>query len=134
MLEPIHINYDQIISDDTMPVGIRMLAAKLKISPIMLVGEYFQNISNDELQSLRELTVDPDESLAELLLLTVMLTSAEGTSALEEDELYDHIKTTLVFITTTVLDRFNLVEAFFDKFSYGHEMLHEVIARPLLEK
>lgn len=131
MLDPIEINYQKLITDSTLPVAIRMLAAKLNITPMMLVGEYFKNISDEELQSLRQLTVDPDESMPELLLLTIMLTSAEGTSALEDDELYDHIKTTLVFITTSVLDRFNLVEAFYDKFSYGHEMLHEVIARPL---
>jgi hypothetical protein len=124
------INYDTIIEDANIPTAIRLLAAKLKSNPMMTVGKFFANLSDDELIGLRELTFDIEASTPELLLLTMMLSAAEGTSALDEDELANHINATNFFIATAVLHRQGFCTAYFDKFSYGDDMSHHVLAEP----
>lgn len=129
-LNTYRINYDQIILDLRLPVAIRLLAAKLKSNPMMTLEKFFTSLSDHELEELRELTYDVDEAGAELLLLTMMLSAAEGTSALTEDELNSHIRATIIFISTTILHRQGLVTAHFKNFSYGAEMADLEMATP----
>jgi hypothetical protein len=124
------INYDIIIEDTNTPIAIRLLAAKLKINPMMMVGKFFANLSDTELYSLRDLTFDTEASAPELLLLTMMLSAAEGTSALDDDELISHVNATNFFIATSVLHDQGFCKAHFDKFSYGDDMSHHVLAEP----
>lgn len=124
------INYDTIIDDANVPTAIRLLAAKLKSNPMMTVGKFFANLSDDEMMGLRELTFDVEASAPELLLLTMMLSAAEGTSALDELELTNHINATNFFIATTILHRQGFCTAHFDNFSYGDDMSHHVLAEP----
>lgn len=129
-LEAYRINYDIVINDVNVPTAIRLLAAKLKDNPMMTVGTFFANLSDIELEELRELTLDAESASPELLLLTIMLAAAEGTSALDEDELLMHINCTILFISTAVLNREGLCTAHFDKFSYGSDMADSVLATP----
>lgn len=124
------INYDQIIEDGNLPSAIRILAAKLKNNPMMTLGKFFMNLSDEELFGLRELSLNPDASAPELLLLTMMLSAAEGTSALTEEELTFHITMTSLFISTTVLHSQGFVTAHFENFSYGDDMSDKVMATP----
>lgn len=124
------INHDQIVDDVNLPSAIRLLAAKLKRNPMMPVGNFFSNLSDEELEGLRELSLEPDAAAAELLLLTMMLSAAEGTSALTEEELNSHIACTVIFISTTVLNRQGYVTAHFENFSYGSDMIDAHLATP----
>ena len=124
------INYDKIIDDSSLPYAIRILAAKLKDKPMQTVGKFFANLSDDELNGLRELINDPDAAMPELVLLTMMLSAAEGTSAITEEELNGNVTATIIFISTTVLHREGLVTAYFDIFSYGEDMADMIMAEP----
>lgn len=129
-LEVYKINYDVIIEDARIPTAIRLLAAKLKNNPMMTVGKFFANLSDDELVGLRELIFDTEASAPELLLLTMMLSAAEGTSAIDGDELIKHVMCTSLFITTAGLHRQGFCTAHFDNFSYGDDMAHHILAEP----
>ena len=124
------INYDTIIDDNKIPSAIRILAAKLKNNPMMTVGKFFENLSESELFGLRDLTENPDSHMPELVLLTMMLSAAEGTSAISEAELNANVMATVIFISTTVLHRQGLVTAYFDVFSYGEDMADTIMAVP----
>lgn len=129
-LNTYRINYDTIIDDGNLPSAIRILAAKLKNNPMMTLGKFFTNLSEEELLGLRELTFDHEASAPELLLLTMMLSAAEGTSALTEEELAFHINMTSLFISTTVLHNQGMVTAHFENFSYGDDMAEHKMATP----
>ena len=124
------INYDQIIEDSSLPYAIRILAAKLKTQPMMTVGKFFANLNDEELDGLHQLIMDHDAAAPELLLLTMMLSAAEGTSAITEEELNSNVTATVIFISTTVLHREGLVTAYFDVFSYGEDMADMIMAEP----
>ena len=124
------INYEQVIDDSSLPTAMRILAAKLKDNPMMTVGKFFENLSVEELFGLRELVFDTEQSAPELLLLTMMLSAAEGTSALTEEELSKNITATTIFISTTTLHAEGMVTAHFENFSYGDDMADLVMATP----
>jgi len=130
MLDVYKINYGLIIEDTNLPIAIRLLAGKLTLNPMMTVGSFFYNLTDEELESLLELTYDEEASAPELVMLSMMLASAEGTSALEEDELITHIRMTQIFINTTGLHRKGFVMADFSRFSYGSDMSDGIIAIP----
>jgi hypothetical protein len=130
MLNVYRINYEQIIEDVNIPSVIRLLAMRLMMKPMMLIGNFFANLSDTELEELRELAQDPEVTAPELLLLTMMLSAAEGTSAVTEEELQGHIAGTIIFISTAILHRNGLVTANFQNFSYGSDMEESVLAEP----
>ena len=136
-MDAYNVNHQKVINDPSLTLATRLLAAKVMTQPMMLVGTYFKELSDAELDNYRELAtvsgLDVDSSHdagAELYLITLMLTSAEGTTAINIEELNNHIAFTKIFISTCALHREGLVTAYFDKFSYGSDMAHNVIAVP----
>jgi hypothetical protein len=130
MLDVYKINYGLIIEDTNLPIAIRLLAGKLTLNSMMTVGSFFINLTDEELESLIELTHDQDASAPELIMLSMMLASAEGTSAVDEDELISHVRMSQIFIGTAALHRKGYVTADFSKFSYGSDMSDGIIAIP----
>ena len=132
-IDPFTINYDKIINYTGYCSATRLLAAQLRGNSMMLVSKFFKELSDNELEELRELSEQSeidDVCLSEIMLITLMLTSAEGTSALTEEELMGQLTTTKIFISTAFLHRQGLVTADFDSFSYGSDMEDRVIAVP----
>lgn len=124
------INYEQVMQDGNLPTTIKLLAARLMMNPHMLVGNFYANLSDNELDELKELTEDVDAAAAELLLLTMMLAAAEGASAMTEEELEFQMRTTVIFIATAALHRKGMVTAHFEAFSYGSDMIDSNLATP----
>jgi len=129
-LDAYRINYEQAMQDGNLPTTIKLLAARLLMNPHMLVGNFFANLSDTELDELRELVENVDAAAPELLLLTMMLSAAEGTTALSEEELETQMSATTIFISTAALHRKGLVTAHFESFSYGEDMIDAKIATP----
>jgi len=132
-IDPLSIDHDKIINHKGYTSATRLLAAQLRGNPMMLVSKFYKELSDTELEELRELSESSnsdDVTLSEIMLLTLLLTSAEGTSALTEEELIGHMNITRIFISTAYLHRQGLVTANFDAFSYGTDMEDQVIATP----
>lgn len=132
-MTPMSINYDKVIMRKEYSSATRLLAAQLRGNPMMLVSSFYKELSDNELEELRvvsEHSIEDEISASEIILLTLMLTSAEGTSALTEEELHRQMIATKIFITTAYLHRYGLATANFDSFSYGSDMENEVIALP----
>jgi hypothetical protein len=130
MLDAYRINYQQVVEDGNLPMTMKLLAARLMMNPHMLVGNFYANLSDTELDELKELTEDVDAAASELLLLTMMLAASEGASALTEEELESQMSATVIFIATTALHRNGMVTAHFESFSYGADMLDAKLATP----
>lgn len=132
-IDPFSINYDKIIHHTGYCSATRLLAAQLRGNSMMLVSKFFKELSDNELEELRELSEQSeidDVCLSEVMLLTLMLTSAEGTSALTEEELMGQLTVSKIFISTAYLHRQGLVTADFESFSYGSDMENSIIAIP----
>jgi hypothetical protein len=129
-LQSYRINYEQVMQDGNLPTTIKLLAARLLMNPHMLVGNFYANLSDNELEELRELIDDPDAAASELLLLTLMLSAAEGAVAISEEELESQMRATMIFISTSGLHRKGMVTAHFESFSYGEDMIDSNLATP----
>ena len=136
-MEAYRVNHQKIINDPGLSLATRLLAAKVLTQPMMLVGNYFKELSDAEIDNYRELVeasiIDEEnvgDSGDELCLITLILSSAEGTTAINDEELSDHVAFTKFFISTCALHQAGLVTAHFEKFSYGSDMSDNIIATP----
>jgi len=124
------LNYTRIAEQPEVPSSIRALATKLQINPMMNCSEFFKPLTDMELEELRELTLDPAKPSDYAVLLTLILTAAEGTSALTDEQFNTQVVLTSIFISTASLDRKGLVVANYNNFSYGEELMGQNIATP----
>lgn len=131
------INYKKIISDKSMLPVTRLLAADLTMTPYMTVGTFFKNLRDDDLDTLREVAEDSEnEHYPELILITEMLTRAEGVeteNGVFEDFLSDltsRVKIFSAYIALEYLARTGHIIVERQHMSFGEEHLDSIVARP----
>lgn len=125
---------DKVINERShMPVT-RLLAVDMKQCPYMSVGEFFQNIPDDQLRELLEVAEDQeDPRFAELILIAEMLAQAEGVDDQEEsddiiDIVHHRVSQLVIFITLESLYRKKLIKLHRENMSFGEDMADKVIA------
>lgn len=119
----------------------RLLASNLINNPYITPGQFITELSNYELDWLIETTekltieneglYDDDEDVDELIIITLMLSQAEGVSVIDESQLFDHIKLMTLMLVGTKLGRDGVVKLFPEKFSFGQDMRDEIIFEPI---
>lgn len=131
------INYKKIISDKTMLPVTRLLAADLTMTPYMTVGTFFKNIKDADLDTLREVMEDSeDEHYGEIILITEMLTRAEGVETQTDkfddflSDLTNRVKIFSAYIALEYLARTGHIIVERQHMSFGEEHLDSIVARP----
>lgn len=120
---------------DLLPV-VRLTALNLSENPYISVGEWIQGLNDlslREAQEMSEATLEGDdcnpELLEQLMLLTLMLASAEGTlgSSRDLDRMGEQMAILRNLITITSLERKGLVTCRFENFTLGDDMGDKII-------
>ena len=97
----------------------RVLAMDLIENPYLIVGDFFKNLSDGSLEELLSLVNrDDDDAVSETLLLSEMLSKAEGlTNSLED--MSKNIEMFRVLVAGTALHRKGMIRAYFENMSFG---------------
>lgn len=125
-LEEWTLQLDKIVKSKDHLAVTRLLAASLQQNPYMTVGTFFKTLSDWDLEKLLEMTEaisdeGPWVGVEDILLLTMMLSNAEGSPSVNMDELHDKLTVFCVFVAGTSLARKGLVKAHFDNMSFNED-------------
>lgn len=131
------VDLDKVSNNDSYSSCTKLLASNLINNPYLTPGEFITSLSNYELEWLLESVeklkeeneglYDEDEDVDELILITLMLSQAEGIEVIDEDQLFNSVKMFAIMLIGTQLSREGLVKLYPEKFSFGEDMQEEVI-------
>lgn len=131
--EEFTINYDKIITTRDFNPIIRMTALQLRQNPYMTIGDFFKQLGDADINELASMVDEfSDNTLAaqQLVLLSEMLSRAEGTEASTQEGCAKNLNALCMFITCAALDRKGLVRVFYENLSFGEDME----SRPIVQK
>jgi hypothetical protein len=142
MSEGYVINYDHIIGDQKSPDYIRELASKIKNNGYYSVGDFFKNLYDYEVEELMNFVENgdlfgddtdddfvPSPGAEWIVLLGMLLNSAEAGEQINEDNLQYVINATVGLITVTSLYHKGMIECRFENFSIQKDAGKLQIAR-----
>lgn len=115
------INYSNVAKQKGLSNVTRVLAMDLIENPYLVIGDFFKNLSDSSLEELLSLVNrDDEEAISETLLLSEMLSKAEGlTNSLED--MSKNIEMFRVLVAGTSLHRKGLIKAYFQNMSFGSD-------------
>lgn len=143
-LESWYLNLAKIVEDKDRSSITKMLALKLMTNPYLTVGSFLQNINDDDLDYILDLSekmtenqdeedFNPPEETQDLLLMTMMLANAEGSPASTMEDLQHHLSAFTLFVAGTSLHRKGFVEAFYGNMSFNEDMSDKPIFKKIDE-
>lgn len=127
-----YLNYKVIASSTNICPTIRLLAIDLQNNPYISIGDWIQSLSDNSFAEIYELaTIDDEESfeMEQMLLLTLMLSHAEGTN-LPNDDMEGMNKQLAVLrqlIVMCSLEKKGLVRCHYENFTLGEDMGDRII-------
>ena len=126
-----NLNYQNIAKFKNLTNVTRVLAMDLMENPYLMVGDFFQNLSDASLRELVELiNKEGEDAEAEILLLSEMLSRAEGIeNSIEQMGLNVGIMRAL--IAGTSLARKGLAKAHYKNFTFGNDNNEAIIFEPV---
>lgn len=128
------LNYAKIAESPHMVPVIRLLAIDLQKCPYMSLGDFLKNLSDVALSELLELSGDQmemnEDNMEQMLLLTLMLTRAEGSEKQDMEKTGDQVGTLRMLIACESLARKGLVRVFHENMTLGDDMGD----KPVVEK
>jgi hypothetical protein len=125
------INIQKLIGDNTLLAVTRLLGADLLARPYMAVGDFFKSLTDTDLQTLLKAS-EPDtqdEVMDDILLIGMMLRSAEGLEPLNElDQSKDIVQKIITFLVLESLYRKGLIKLYHENMTFGDDMEDKMIA------
>jgi hypothetical protein len=130
--ENYNINYENVTMSKDLLAITRLTAADLMKCPYMTLGDFFKNLTDGDVQSLQnivELLVDnpEDESIGNLIILTEMLTSAEGVPRPDLEDMHKRLNSFCMYVTVVSLARKGFVKVYYENMSFGEDMGKKVV-------
>lgn len=129
------INYNKVVSPESNFSGItKMTAANIIKNPYMNLGTFFKGLTNNDVTVLNLMVemMDTDiQSAQEIILLTEMLSRAEGTEGASVEDCTQNVNSFVTFITIVSLERKGLVRVFYENLSFGEDMAGKPIVEPI---
>ena len=127
---PMEINFEKILTNNSILPMVRLLAADLMKNPYMSIGTFLQRARAEDLQLILEASEDEeDERLSDILLLAEMLAKAEGVETECIEDVYKHLNSFITLAAVASLERKGLIIADYDVMSFGEEYAHSTIAK-----
>lgn len=130
------INYDMVVKSKRCLAITRLTALSLIDCPYMTLGEFFKGISDSDLQNLQDVVEDATNEeenprVEDLILLTEMLTAAEGVERNNIEDLHSRLNFFSMCVTITSLERKGLVKVNYHNMSFGSDMGDKIVVERL---
>jgi len=119
------VNYAKVAAATEFPAIIRMTALMIQQNSYMTLGDFFKGLNDDDVRTLQEMveTAETDSnSIMHLVLLSEMLSRAEGSGPETINDATKNLNSLCAFITCASLARKGLVRVFYENFSFGADM------------
>ena len=129
---------DKVVKDKGLMNVTRLLAAEMMSNPYLTVSDFFSGLNDEDIDILTEVSEnDEDERYGDLILLTEMLTTAEGISIDEDDEeayvenVTHRLRAFISFLALESLERKGLVRIYRENMSFGEDYMDKRIAEAI---
>lgn len=125
------INYDAVAKAPNLSSVTKLLARDITGSGYITPGSWFKSLSDRDIDSLMELVDCDDEDeerMGELMLITLMLTKAEGIVIKDDLEFAGMIGAMRMLTATVSLARKGLVNVFYENISFGQDAGSLIVA------
>jgi len=118
-----HPDMEKIIASDKLLPVTKSVAKMLMRNPYTSLGKFFKKLSNENLEILMEIIDEGDsefnERMEDIVLMTEMLSRAEGVPSQSVDEITENVNYFGACITCVSLARKGLVRVYYDNMSFG---------------
>ena len=118
-----HPDMEKIIASDKLLPVTKSVAKMLMRNPYTSLGRFFKKLSNENLEILMEIIDEGDsefnERMEDIVLMTEMLSRAEGVPSQSVDEITENVNYFGACITCVSLARKGLVRVYYDNMSFG---------------
>lgn len=130
-----HIDLAKVVADKKMLAVTRLLAAELLNAPYKSVGEFFESVSDSDLEVIMDAVESEGEHKhsSEMLLMAQMLYAAEGFGVEFDniDNVTQRVNQFGVFAVVTSLHRKGLVKVHYNNMSFGEDMKDKVLVEKI---
>jgi len=118
-----HPDMEKIIGSDKLLPVTKSVAKMLMRNPYTSLGRFFKKLSNENLEILMEIIDEGDsefnERMEDIVLMTEMLSRAEGVPSQSVEEITENVNYFGACITCVSLARKGLVRVYYDNMSFG---------------
>ena len=118
-----HPDMEKIIESDKLLPVTKSVAKMLMRNPYTSLGKFFKKLSDENLEILMEIIDEGDsefnERMEDIVLMTEMLSRAEGVPSQSVDEITENVNYFGACITCVSLARKGLVRVYYDNMSFG---------------
>lgn len=125
------VNIHKVAQDKSVIALTRLLASSLIITPYLRVGDFFLNLSDDDLETLTEISDENHKDFDNILLLAEMLATGEGLDHGTMDMMHQRTNQFLMFIAMEGLHRKKLVRVYHENMSFGDDMGSKIVVEKL---
>lgn len=126
------INLSLVAKDKNSLSVTRLLARQLMENPYTTVGDFLRGISDSDLQTLIHGLEDGDKLYGDYILISMMLSQAEGNPSPEDDEGFANMVDQLIMmLTIESLARKGLVRVYHENLSFGADMSDKIVCEKI---
>ena len=122
------------VSEKLLPVT-RSVAKMLMRNPYTSLGSFFKKLSDDNLEALSEIIEEGNsefnEGMEDIVLMTEMLSRAEGVPSQSVEEITENVNYFSACITCVSLERKGFVRVYYDNMSFGTEQGDKILVERL---
>ena len=132
--EGFSVNIHKLVSDTSLLAVTRLLAADMIARPYMAIGDFFKNLSDSDLQLLLKAGEpnEQDEVMDDVLLIGMMLRSAEGLASLDSvkgaKSIVEQVITLLVLES---LYRKKMIKLYHENMSFGEDAGDKIVCEKI---
>jgi phosphoribosyl-ATP pyrophosphohydrolase len=130
-----HPDMEKIIESDKLLPVTKSVAKMLMRNPYTSLGRFFKKLSNENLEVLMEIIDEGDsefnERMEDIVLMTEMLSRAEGVPSQSVDEITENVNYFGACITCVSLARKGLVRVYYDNMSFGTDNGDKIIVEKI---
>jgi hypothetical protein len=130
-----HPDMEKIIESDKLLPVTKSVAKMLMRNPYTSLGRFFKKLSNKNLEILMEIIDEGDsefnERMEDIVLMTEMLSRAEGVPSQSVEEITENVNYFGACITCVSLARKGLVRVYYDNMSFGTDNGDKIIVEKI---
>lgn len=129
------LNYVKIATEKGLLSMTRLLASDLSVNPYTTIGDFLKNLSDGDLEQLVKIIDDGEKhkNFEDLMLISAMLSAAEGNPAETIDDYHKCMNMMITFIVCESLYRKGLIKLHRENMSFCDDMANKLVAEKLDE-